>query len=222
MSHLILSILGVVALLISLSVHEYCHGLVAFIQGDETAKRMGRLTLNPLAHIDPIGTVLVPLVGALTGLPLIGWAKPVPYNPYNLQYGKWGAVAVAFAGPLSNFFLAVLALIGAKVVTDGIGLPLTNLLVIFLVLLVMVNVFLGLFNFIPVHPLDGAKLADALLDAPKYRNVRMFLETRGPTILFLLIIFDFLAPRPILGSLLGSVVGWMFSVAGLTRALFIF
>lgn len=222
MPHIILSILGVLALLISLSVHEYCHGLAAYLQGDETAKRMGRLTLNPLAHIDPVGTVIVPLIGALTGLPLIGWAKPVPYNPYNLSGGKWGAALVALAGPLSNFAGAIVYLLAAKFAVSVLNLPIYNLLVIFLVLLVMVNVFLGIFNFIPVHPLDGAKLADVLLDAPKYRNVRLFLETRGPTILFFIIILDFVSPVPILGSILGGAVGWLFSIVGLSRALLVF
>lgn len=222
MSHLIISILGVLALLISLSVHEYSHGFVAYMLGDETAKRLGRLTLNPLAHIDPIGTVLVPLLGALTGLPLIGWAKPVPFNPYNLTHGKWGAVMVALAGPVSNFIGAIVYLFGLKFVLDVLHFPLSNLLTVFLVVLVMVNVFLGLFNFLPVHPLDGAKLADALLDAPKYRHIRIFLETRGPTILLFIIIFDFVSPRPILGSIFGAAIGWLFSVSGLTRASLLF
>lgn len=219
MQHLLVAVIAVVALLITLTTHEYCHALVAFMLGDESAKRAGRLTLNPLVHIDPIGTIVVPLIGMLSGLPLIGWAKPVPYNPYNLRNFKWGPTIVALAGPISNFVFAIVYLVMLKLAVDSIGLPLTNLAVIFLTLLVVINVVLGIFNFIPVPPLDGSKLLNALFDAPKYRNMRYFLETRGPMILFLIVMIDFMSPYPFLSMIFNSALRFVFSLAGLERVL---
>lgn len=222
MNQLIFAVIAIAALLISLSVHEYSHALVGYMLGDPTAKRMGRLTLNPLSHIDPIGTVLVPLMGVLSGFPLIGWAKPVPFNPYNLKYRKWGPVMVALAGPVSNFTSALIYLFLLKFVLVVLGLPVSNLLVMFLFILVIVNVILGLFNFIPVPPLDGSKLLNAILDAPKYFRFRLLLETRGSLILLLLIFLDFASPRSLLGALFDSVLGFVFSIAGLQNLFMLF
>lgn len=208
------SLLAILALLISLSTHEYCHALVGFMLGDETARRAGRLTLNPVAHIDPIGTVLMPLIGALSGFPLIGWAKPVPFNPYNLKYRKWGPVMVALAGPGSNFLLALVFVLLLKVVLV-MGFGPSNLLVIFLSILVTINVVLGIFNFLPVPPLDGSKLAHALLDHPKYRNTLAFLETKGPIILLLIVVLDLSSSHSILGRIFDVAVGAVFALAGI-------
>lgn len=206
-------------MLISLSTHEFSHALAGYVLGDETAKRMGRLTLNPLSHIDPVGTILIPLLGAFSGLPLFGWAKPVPFNPYNLRYRKWGAAIVAMAGPVSNFVLAFVYLFLLKFVLEGLKLPANNLLPLFLAMLVVVNIVLGVFNFIPIPPLDGSQLLGVLLDSPQHRNIRLFLETRGPMILFLLIMLDYFSPSPVLGKLFSFVINGVFSVAGLGSAL---
>jgi Zn-dependent protease len=217
-------LIAVLALLITLSTHEYCHALVAFLLGDESAKRAGRLTMNPLAHIDPVGTVLMPLIGMMSGIPLIAWAKPVPYNPYNLRYRKWGPTLVALSGPVSNFLLALVYLVLLKAVIEVFGLsvfPRPNLLVVFLFFLVIYNVVLGIFNFIPVPPLDGSKLLQALLDSPKYRHILFFLETRGPMILLFLILLDYLSPRSFLGAIFNGAIAFVFSLAGLERLLVI-
>ncbi|MFH1047294.1 MAG: site-2 protease family protein [Patescibacteria group bacterium] len=209
-------IISLLALYVSLTVHEFSHALVAFIQGDTTAQRMGRLTLNPLAHIDPIGTVLVPILGAMSGFPLIGWAKPVPFNPYNLtKGGKWGSVYVALAGPAANFSLAIIFLLLLRVAVSVFLLSYSNLLVMFLTMLVMINTVLGIFNLIPVPPLDGSKLLHALLDAPKYRNFLLTLETRGPMILMMLILVDFILPVSILGTVFNSALNFVFALGGL-------
>lgn len=209
-------IIALLALYVSLTVHEFSHALLAYVQGDATAQRSGRLTLNPLAHIDPVGTVLVPLMGALSGFPLIGWAKPVPFNPYNLtKGGKWGSVYVALAGPISNFIMALVFLLLLRVSVAVFGLPADNLLVTFLTMLVMINVVLGIFNFIPVPPLDGSKLLHALLDDPKYRNFLIAMETRGPIILMLLIFVDFMLPVSILGTIFSTAVEAVFRLGGL-------
>lgn len=213
-------VLSFVALLISLSTHEYSHALAAFLLGDGTAQRAGRLTLNPAAHVDPVGTIIIPLVqlvGAMAGtpIPIFGWAKPVPFNPYNLKYGKWGAVIVALAGPVSNFLLAFVYLLMMRVAIFGLHLPAGNMLIIFLTVLVMINVVLGVFNFIPVPPLDGSKLLHALWDAPQHRSKLVWLETRGPILLMGIILIDFMLPVSILGSVFSTAIGTVFALGGL-------
>jgi Zn-dependent protease len=225
MSGIAVVIVMALAFLISLSVHEFSHAFVGHLLGDDTARRMGRLTLNPKAHIDPIGTVIVPLIGllpiALGGppLPIIGWAKPVPFNPYNLKYRKWGPTMVALAGPVSNFLQATLFVFLLKLVLEVFGLPMSNLLVVFLLMGVMINVLLGVFNFIPIPPLDGSKLLHAVLDKPKYNHLRFFLETRGPFLLLIIILLDFSSPVSVIGSVFGLVLKGIFSLAGLTYVL---
>lgn len=175
------------AIFFSLTVHEFSHALVAKWRGDRTAEREGRLTLNPLAHIDPVGLIMLFVVG-------FGWAKPVPYNPYNLKDPKWDSVKIALAGPASNLIMAsacglALRLLLGNGVIDGL-----NLLAIFLFLMILLNLFLLFFNIIPIHPLDGSKLFFALFDHPKYAELRNFVALRGPQILLLLIVISFLTP----------------------------
>lgn len=213
--NIVFVLVALAALLVSLTTHEYCHALVSYILGDRTAQRSGRLTLNPVAHIDPIGTVLIPLIGALSGFPVIGWAKPVPFNPYNLKYGKWGPVLVALAGPVSNFVMAGVYLALLRLVIAFLALSPTNLLVLFLTLLVMVNVVLGIFNFIPVPPLDGSKLLHALLTAPKYRGTLIWLETRGPLVIMLVIFADYFLNLHILSALFNAAINAVFRLGGL-------
>lgn len=215
MNELLKIFIGLAAMIVSLSVHEYCHGLAAYLMGDETAKRMGRLTLNPAAHVDPIGTLLIPFLGALSGFPLLGWAKPVPYNPYNLKYRKWGSTIVAFAGPLSNFAGALIYLFALKFCIVALHLAYANLLVIFLTTLVAINVVLGVFNFFPIPPLDGSNMISVFLGSPKYRKLNYFLQTRGQTVLFILILLDFASPLHLLSFLFGAAINFTFSLAGL-------
>ncbi len=203
------------ALIISLVVHEYMHGLIAYWQGDETARRAGRLTLNPLVHVDMVGTVILPLAAIATGMPVFGWAKPVPFNPYNLRNQKWGATMVGLAGPISNFAMAAIFLEGLRVALINLNLSSENLLVIFLLNLAIVNIVLGIFNLIPVPPLDGSKLLAALLDSPKYRNFLITLETKGPTILMIVILFDAFSPHSFLGGIFSAVISGAFGLFGL-------
>ncbi len=171
----------VLAFLIALSVHEFSHAWSATLQGDATARRLGRLTLNPVAHIDLIGLLAVFFIG-------FGWGKPVPFNPYNLKWPKWGPVLVAFAGPLSNLVFASVSLLLLEVVGPRLGLD--NLLTIFLLVSAQLNVALLAFNLIPLPPLDGSKALLALLEHPKYAVTREFIETRGPALLLLLVVAD--------------------------------
>jgi Zn-dependent protease len=148
-------------LLFSLSVHEAAHAWAADRLGDPTARHLGRITLNPLAHIDWIGTVLFPLLAIVSGLPLIGWAKPVPVNWHNLRHPRRDFAIVAAAGPASNLVLAVLAAAVLSLVAGGaFGSSMTAIMISRAVFL---NVLLAVFNMIPVPPLDGGNVAAGLL-----------------------------------------------------------
>jgi Zn-dependent protease len=147
----------VVIIIFSAIIHEVMHGYAADYLGDKTARYAGRLTLNPIPHIDPIGSILLPLALALSGSPIFfGWAKPVPYNPYNLRPGRFSEAIVAGAGPASN---AVIAIIFGLVVRFNIDPTLAE----FFFLIVVVNVMLCIFNLIPIPPLDGSKVLEAFL-----------------------------------------------------------
>lgn len=176
----------VIVILISLTVHEFAHAYVGYKKGDRTAEAMGRLTLNPIAHIDPWGFIPLLIFG-------FGWAKPVPFNPYNLKNPKKDAVHIALAGPFANLILAVGAGVLYRVV-QFTGFGTGSLLEVFLILLVIINLFLLFFNIIPVHPLDGSKLVDALLTAPKHQKLRRVIATYGPQVLLMLIILSILSP----------------------------
>lgn len=166
--------------------HEYAHGWMADRLGDPTARYAGRLTLDPRPHIDKIGTLLLPLMLFVFtgGRFLFAYAKPVPYNPYNLRHQRWGPVAVALAGPLSNLLLAFTFGAILQFVPSG------NLAV-FLSIIVYANVLLAVFNLVPIPPLDGSKLLYALLPA-SWHQLRDALDRFG--FVFLLFFIFFLSP----------------------------
>jgi len=154
-------IFGLVILIISVILHEVAHGYMANWLGDPTAKLQGRLTLNPISHIDPVGSILLPLILTLTHSPfLIGYAKPVPYNPYNLS-GKYDEGLVAFAGPGTNIIIAV---VFGLVVRFG-GAVLSPALVNACTIIVLINLVLAAFNLIPIPPLDGSKVLGSIFEA---------------------------------------------------------
>ena len=180
----------ILALLISLTIHEVSHGLVALWQGDTTAKDLGRLSFNPIAHIDPLGAILLLTIG-------FGWGKPVPVNYLNLRDHKWGSAMVAIAGPLSNLIMIIFFGFLFKILAPGLN-PLVletviggsgNLLHIFLAMLILYNILLMVFNLVPIPPLDGSKVLFAVLP-DKYSQFKYLLETRGPMILLFLVILD--------------------------------
>jgi len=161
--HLALGLTTYVVLLFSLSVHESAHGWMAHKMGDDTAMRLGRVSLNPIVHIDPIGTLLFPLIQIFTNVPLLGWAKPTPYNPANFRRDvtlRRGHILVAAAGPVSNFLLALI-FTGALVllVRGGLVQGHDSFLLTLAVLGIQLNVLLALFNLVPIPPLDGSKVA---------------------------------------------------------------
>lgn len=171
------------AILASLTVHEFSHALMAKIRGDQTAEREGRLTLNPLAHLDLFGFVPMLLFG-------FGWAKPVPFNPYNLKNPKWDSVLIALAGPFSNLAVAIVAALSIRFLVGSQIVATLNLLIVFLFLLIILNLFLMFFNFVPVPPLDGSKLFLAVFDAPRYAALRQTVLVRGPQVLIGLILIS--------------------------------
>jgi Zn-dependent protease len=180
-----LEIFSLLVLLFSLVLHEISHGYVALALGDPTAKNEGRLSLNPLVHLDPFGSVLLPLflwlVTAGRG-PLFGWAKPVPINPWNFRDQKWGTLKVALAGPLANFGLALaFAFLLRFLAWPAAILPLLETIIIY-------NLMLGFFNLLPLPPLDGSQILFALLP-PRLSQVRSFLEQSGPLWLIFFVFF---------------------------------
>lgn len=184
-------------LIMSVVIHEVFHGIAALILGDQTAKMMGRLTLNPIKHLDPVGSFLVPLLLVIVRSPfLFGWAKPVPYNPYNLKNRQYGPAIVGFAGPGANLLVALvfgLALrFGGAL---GGASPLAESFFEVFSLIVFINLLLAVFNLVPIPPLDGSKVLFALLPY-HMRELRMVLERYGFFILifFLLFLLQFLYP----------------------------
>ena len=144
-------------IMFSAVIHELMHGVAASKLGDPTARLMGRLTLNPLVHLDAFGSVILPILLTLTNSPvLFGWAKPIPYNPFNLRPGRWSEAIVAGAGPFSNLAIAV---IGGLIIRSQIVSGANDIVFI----IVIVNVMLCVFNLIPVPPLDGSKVLGAIL-----------------------------------------------------------
>ena len=176
-------------ILLSMTVHEAMHAFMGYFLGDNTAKIEGRLTLNPLKHIDPFMTILLPLTMALLGGPVFGGAKPVLFNPNRVRYGEWGAAMVALAGPLTNLFIAFLAFgIGVLmgVVSNG-GLVASSFLGSVIAMTVSVNLGFFVFNMLPVPPLDGSRLLYAL--APESaRRLMEQIEQYGTLVVFLLVV----------------------------------
>lgn len=157
-------ILQVPVLFFSVIFHEFAHGYTAYRHGDDTAYLSGRLTLNPLPHIDPVGTIILPAACMLMHFPAIGWAKPVPVNPYRLRSPRSDMALVAFSGPLSNMLLIAVSMIGLKIVSFGfLGAALSDPLAIIFVSAIQINLLLAVFNLIPIFPLDGSQIALGLL-----------------------------------------------------------
>ena len=179
-------------LVVAVILHEVSHGVVALWFGDRTAADAGRLTLNPVPHIDPFGSIILPAMGAVAGVPVLGWAKPVPVNPTRMRHPRRDALWVSLAGPATNFLLMVVAALGARALwhsTTGIyryaDLPLT---IQILFAFALVNLFLGVFNFLPIPPLDGAALIERVLPEqwlPGWYRFRPY----GMLVLFALVFF---------------------------------
>ena len=189
----VIFILIIISLTFALCVHEFSHGYIAYIYGDETAYRMGRLTLNPLAHLDPIGSMMILFLG-------VGYAKPVPVNPSNLRNPRKDMIKVAIAGPASNFILSFIGvLIFTLLAKSGL---LQNNVDRFFSFFIMINTYLGLFNLIPIYPLDGGQIFGNVI--AKYNpNIFRQLNEYGPKILLAIMALSILSQGRM------SIIGWV-------------
>ena len=188
-------VIGVV--LLSMTLHEAMHAFMGYWLGDDTAKLQGRLTLNPIKHIDPILTILLPVMLAIVGGPIFGGAKPVPFNPDRVRYDEWGAALVAVAGPLTNLIIAFVAY-GAYVVVGGLN---AGLLGEILMIAVVVNLGFFIFNMLPIPPLDGSRVLYAL--APEFIRRGMEAIERLGIIVILIIV---LAASSLIGAFMGQSI----------------
>ncbi|MDB5239240.1 MAG: peptidase [Candidatus Parcubacteria bacterium] len=187
-----LTILSIAILIVSVILHEVSHGYMADFLGDPTARLSGRLTLNPIKHIDPMGSIIVPFITSLAGF-TFGWAKPVPYNPYNLKNKRTGEFLIAAAGPASNLLIALIfGTVLRFTVTDAASITPFITIVSYIVI---INIVLAVFNLIPLPPLDGSKLLFSILPA-QYGRVRYFLESYESIFALIVVIFlwQFVSP----------------------------
>lgn len=192
-------VLRLAAVLLCLTVHEACHGLAAYALGDPTARRAHRLSLNPLRHIDWFGLLMMFVAG-------FGWAKPVPVNPNYFKKPKQGMALTSLAGPVSNFLLALLTLFAAKVFCDVAAYSETNQRILdFLLMVAVLSIGLGLFNLVPIPPLDGSKVLFAVLPDRAYDRLMRY-ERYGMLVLFALVFFD------VGSSALSKAIGWVFDL----------
>lgn len=204
----ILTVLGVI--LFSMTLHEAMHGFVAFWLGDDTAKLEGRLTLNPIKHIDPILTIALPVILAVIGGPIFGGAKPVPFNPARVRYGEWGAALVAIAGPLTNFVIAfvlfgIYALLGGP--SGVIGLVLTTA--------VLVNLGFFVFNMMPIPPLDGSRVIYALAPDFVRRGMEM-IEQFGIIFIFAIVMLASSVIGMFMSSAISEIIAFFALIFGVS------
>jgi Zn-dependent protease len=195
-------IFSIAILIMSVVIHEVSHGYAANMLGDKTAQYQGRLSLNPLKHLDPFGSVILPTISYLFGHFILGWAKPVPFNPYNLRNQRWGEAIVAIAGPLSNILLAIL--FGLIIRFGNVALPQSFLSIV--VSIVVVNITLAVFNLVPIPPLDGSKILFSIL--PFHSSTRDFLERNGLFIALFFIFFLWQYIQPIVFIFFHLITGF--------------
>lgn len=194
-------IFQIAVLIMSVVIHEVSHGYAASFLGDQTARYQGRLTLNPVKHIDPVGSILVPAAAYFLGGFIFGWAKPVPYNPYNLRPGRWSEAVVAVAGPTSNIVIALIfGLLLRFSISDNPAFVRITAMIVF------INILLAIFNLVPIPPLDGSKLLFAAFP-DKLHQIRGFFERYGLVLILFFIFFLWQLIFPVIGLLFHLITG---------------
>jgi Zn-dependent protease len=193
-----------IAVIVGITFHEFSHAAAATLQGDNTARSEGRLTLNPISHLDPLGSIALVLAG-------FGWGRPVPYNPTHLRSRRFGAALVGLAGPAANFLLAIVAVVALRIVYPSAVTAFdVDFSVILLDMLVTLNVVLGVFNLLPIPPLDGSRLLSIVLP-PSRQNIVAFLDQYG---IFLLLGLLILAPN-LLTPIFRAITEALYGLVGL-------
>ena len=195
---------AIAVLIISVMLHEISHGYAAYFLGDSTAKYAGRLTLNPLKHLEIFGSIILPVFTYLTGKFILGWAKPVPFNPYNLKNQKWGLALVGIAGPATNFLLAAVFGLGIRLNDALIFLPVSFSQLA--ALIVLINIQLGIFNLVPIPPLDGSRLVSAFLPY-RFQKIQFLLERYAFIFVLIFIFFAWQYLLPIIIYLFELITG---------------
>ena len=200
-------ILSIIVLIYSAIIHEYMHGWMAERLGDDTAKNEGRLTLNPIPHIDINGSIILPAILIMSGAPfLFGWAKPVPYNPNNLRDKIYGGAKVALAGPLANLIMALFFGMVLRAIFIFEPVFINQIMITFLVIIVQINLLLMVFNLLPIPPLDGSKVIMPFL--PYHWKIRFLkMEQYGFFLVLAFVIFGFQYIIPVINFLFGLIVG---------------
>ncbi len=188
-------IFQIIVLVISIMAHEVAHGAAAYAFGDPTAKNQGRLTLNPLKHIDLFGSIILPLILILTKAGFIfGWAKPVPYNPYNLRHRRLGEFCVAIAGIMTNFIIAIFFSI---IIRNLEILDLSTQTINLILYIILINVILAVFNLFPIPPLDGSKILSTLIPYHYERHLAVFEKYGFYFLIFFILFFSPVISRAI-------------------------
>lgn len=197
----------IVVLIMSVVIHEFAHGYTAYLLGDNTARLSGRLTLNPIKHLDPIGSVFLPLTLVLLNAGfVIGWAKPVPYNPANLRNEKKGTFLVAIAGILANLLVAIIFGLMIRFAPSLVSDSMLGSFYKISTIIVVLNLVLVLFNLVPIPPLDGSKILFSFISS-KYRYIENFLEKWGMLILIFFIIFLWGQVAPLIFTMFRLITG---------------
>lgn len=195
---------SIAVLIISVVIHEVSHGYVAFVLGDKTAKEHGRLTLNPLSHLDPWGSFLVPLIVYFSSGFIFGWAKPVPFDERNLRNQKWGPAIVALAGPAVNFVIVAILGIIFRFGPSFLSLPVSFYEMILMI--IIINIVLGVFNMVPIPPLDGSHVLFALLPT-RWHKVELMMQSYGFLFIIIFILFFSQYLMPLAGAVLHFFTG---------------
>lgn len=191
-------IVSIIILIMSVVIHELSHGYTAELLGDPTPRLQGRLTLNPLKHLDLFGSLIVPLITSIAGF-TFGWAKPVQWNPYNVKNKRWGELLIAIAGPASNILVAVIFGLIIRIFAESLSMPFIQISSY----IIAINIVLAVFNLIPLPPLDGSKVLFSILP-PSMLGIREALE-RYSIFFFLIVVF-------FLWRFVEPIIPWIFKV----------